>query len=192
MNFADVFLTCAAHSICFRALLWGAELTFLLLACPSCSLRWIRTRFSPLNCRGCCASLNVWGYKCLSHLLQDHPPFVLIIRHPGRVDLGPDHKDIVLGHNDVMEDDQVPAGSHPPAAVSSNHLVQVVHALSFVVVVDCWLPVLIISDLSCIVQHVQEGDIQLLLWEGKKLEWAIFDEKPSLPLVARCALTVNS
>ena len=33
-----------------------------------------------------------------------------------------------------MEYDQGPAGSHPPAAVSSNHLVQVFHA-SFVVVI---------------------------------------------------------
>ena len=72
MDFADVFLTCAAHSICFTVLLWGAELASPPLARPS--LRWIRTRFSPLKsfhkrCRGCCAGevllpLNVWGYKC--------------------------------------------------------------------------------------------------------------------------------
>ena len=52
-----------------------------------------------------------------------------------------------------MEDDhQGPAGS--PSAVSSNHLVQVVHT-SFVVVVgqdDVWLPLLTITDLSRFVQ----------------------------------------
>jgi hypothetical protein len=50
-----------------------------------------------------------------------------------------------------MEDDQGPAVSHPSAAVSSNHLVQVVHA-SFVVVVvqdDGWLPVLTFSAILC-------------------------------------------
>ena len=62
-----------------------------------------------------------------SQLLREHPPLVLPIRHPGRVDLVPYHEGIVSEHfNDVREDDQGPAGSHPPAAVSSNHLVQVV------------------------------------------------------------------
>ena len=84
MDFADVFLTCAAHSIRFAVLLWEAELAFPPLACTNCSLRWIRTRFSPLNsfhkrCRGCCMgealpSLNVWGYKCLSSCSRNTLP----------------------------------------------------------------------------------------------------------------------
>ena len=66
-----------------------------------------------------------------------------------------------------MEDDQGLAGSHPPAAVNSNHLVQVAHA-SFVVVVvhdDGWLPVLAITDLSHFVQCAQEDHILAPLWE---------------------------
>lgn len=59
MDFAYVFLPCAAHSMCFTGHLWGAGLASPPLACPSCSLRRIRTRFSPLKrfhrrCRGCC------------------------------------------------------------------------------------------------------------------------------------------
>ena len=105
MDFADVFLTCAAHGICFTDLLWGAELPSPPLACPSCSLRWIRTRLSPLNslnkcCRGCCVgealpSLNVWGYKCLSQQLLEHPPLVPLIRYPDMVDLVPYQEGIV-------------------------------------------------------------------------------------------------
>ena len=89
-DIADVSHTCAAHSICFTVLIWGAEFAYPPFSCPSCSLSWIRTRFSPMNCvhkrcRGCCAgealpSLNVWRYKCLSHLLWDHPPLVPLIR----------------------------------------------------------------------------------------------------------------
>ena len=65
-----------------------------------------------------------------------------------------------------MKDDQGPADSHPPAALSSNHLVQVVHG-SFVVVVvqdDDWLPVLMITDKSCFVQCAQEDHILVPLW----------------------------
>ena len=60
-----------------------------------------------------------------------------------------------------MEADQGPVGSHPPAAVSSNHLVQVIHAFFLVVVVqdDGWLPVLTITDLSCFLQCAQEDHI---------------------------------
>ena len=65
-----------------------------------------------------------------------------------------------------MEDDQGPVGSHPPAAVSSNHLVQVVHAFVVVVVQDYgWLPVLMIIDLSRFVQCAQENHILVPLWE---------------------------
>ena len=104
-DFADVFPTCAAHSICVTVFLWETELESPPLACPSCSLRWIRTRFSPLNsfhkhCRGCCVgkalpTLNVWGYKCLSQLLQEHHSLVLLIRHSGTVDLVPYHEGFV-------------------------------------------------------------------------------------------------
>ena len=66
-----------------------------------------------------------------------------------------------------MEDDQGPAGSHPPAAVSSNLLVQVVHD-SFVVVEvqnDGWIPVLAISDLRRFVPYAQEDHVLVPLWE---------------------------
>ena len=56
---------------------------------------------------------------------------------------------------------------HPSAAVSSNHLVQVVH-ISFVVFVvqdDGWLPVLTITDLSRFVQCAQEDHILVPLWQ---------------------------
>lgn len=82
-------------------------------------------------------SLKVWGYKCPSQQLQERPPLIALIRHPGRVNLVPYHKVIVLGYiNDVTEDAEKPAGSHPPVTLRSNHLVQVVHA-SLVVVQGC-------------------------------------------------------
>lgn len=40
------------------------------------------------------------------------------------------------GQFDVMEDDQGPVGSYPTVALSSNHPVQVVHALFVVLVVQ--------------------------------------------------------
>lgn len=201
MDFADVFLTCVAHSICFTVLLWGAGLASLPLAWPSCSLRCISTRFSPLNsfqkhCRGYSAgealpSLNVWGYKCLSQLLQEHPPFVLLIGHPVRADL----------HliNDDMEDDLGPAGSHPPAAVNSNHLVQIVHA-SFVVVVvqdDSWLSVLTITNLSHFVQCAQKDHILVPLWEvrnwsGGGGEGKLWWEGLSPPCCEECRLVLSN
>ena len=58
-------------------------------------------------------------------------------------------------------------GSHPPAAVSSYHLVQVVRA-SFVVVVvqdSGGLPVLMITGLSRFVQCAQEEHILVPFWE---------------------------
>ena len=49
---------------------------------------------------------------------------VALTRHPARVDLSPYHNGIVGGNiNDGVEDDQGPAGSHPSAAVRSNHLI---------------------------------------------------------------------
>jgi hypothetical protein len=49
-----------------------------------------------LLCRGGAPhSLNVWGYKCLSQLLQEHLPLVPLIRHPGRVDHAQYHEGIV-------------------------------------------------------------------------------------------------
>ena len=71
-----------------------------------------------------------------------------------------------------MEDDQGPAGSHPPAAVSSGYLIQVAHA-SFVVVVvqdDGWVLVhtmagFMFTDLSRFVQCAQENHILVPLWE---------------------------
>lgn len=75
----------------------GAVLVCPPVGCPSCSIRWIKTRLSPLNSfhkcyRGCSTgdaltSLNVWCHKYHSQLLQDHPPLVPLIRHPGRVNL---------------------------------------------------------------------------------------------------------
>ena len=52
-----------------------------------------------------------------------------------------------------MEDDPGPVCSHPSAAVRSNNLVEVDHASSIAVIVedDGWLPVLTITDLSCLV-----------------------------------------
>lgn len=49
-----------------------------------------------------------------------------------------------------MEDDQGPAESHPPAAVCSSNLDQVVHTSCVAVIVqdDGKLPVLTITDLS--------------------------------------------
>ena len=38
---------------------------------------------------------DVWSFKCLFQLLQEHPPLVVLTRHPGRVDLSPYHKGIV-------------------------------------------------------------------------------------------------
>ena len=67
-----------------------------------------------------------------------------------------------------MGDDQGPVCSHPPAAVSSNHLVQLVHTSFAAVVVvqdDGWLPVFTITDLSRFVQCAQEDHIVVPLWE---------------------------
>lgn len=44
-------------------------------------------------------SFSLCGYKCLSQLLQEHPPLAehpLLIRHPGLVDLVPYHEGIVI------------------------------------------------------------------------------------------------
>ncbi|CAK6958443.1 Hypothetical predicted protein [Scomber scombrus] len=102
-------------------------------------------------------------FECVSFpAASGTPSSCSTLRHPGRVDLVPYHEGIVLGHiNDVMEDDTGPADQHPPAAVSSIHLVQIVH-ISFIVVVvqdDGWLPVLTITDFSCFVQCDLEDHI---------------------------------
>ena len=74
--------------------------------------------------------------KCLSQLLQEQPPLVPLARHPVRLDLAPYDKGVIGGHvEDVVEDDQGPAGSHTSAAVCADHLVQVVHATLVAVVV---------------------------------------------------------
>ena len=108
MDFADVFLTCTAHSIVLQSFFGGQNWHLLLLLAPAAASGqglMIRTRFSPLNsfhkcCRGWCAvealpSLNLWDYKCISQLLQEHLPLVPPIRHPCRVDLVPHKEGIV-------------------------------------------------------------------------------------------------
>lgn len=67
-----------------------------------------------------------------------------------------------------MEDDQGPACSHPSAAVHSNNLVEVVHSSFIAVIVedDGWLPVLTITDFSCLVQYAQQGHMV-----DKKQKW---------------------
>ena len=133
---ADICLTPAAHSMYFTALLWWADLTPLPLTWPSWTcwiFRWIISS-SPLKsfhncCRCFCAwemlpSFNEWSNKCLSKLLQEHPPLVLLTRHPARVEVSPYHIGIVGGNiNDLVEDDQGPTSSHPSTALRSNHFV---------------------------------------------------------------------
>lgn len=90
MDFTDVLLTCAAHSICFTIYFggWGRNLHLFLLCSPAVVSGG--SRFSLLNSfhkcyRGCCAkealsSLNVWDYKHLSQLLWKHSILVSFIR----------------------------------------------------------------------------------------------------------------
>ena len=70
-------------------------------------------------------SLDQRLHECLSQLLEEHPALVPLARHPVRLDLSPYDKGIVGGHvEDVVEDDQGPAGSHPSAAVQGQAKVQ--------------------------------------------------------------------
>ena len=85
--FADIFITPAAHSMCFRVLLWGADVTALPLTCPHHSwegswVSWILRLISPRSsrhrrrvysfhnwCRCFCAgetlsSSDEWSYNC--------------------------------------------------------------------------------------------------------------------------------
>ena len=81
------------------------KLTFVV---PKITCHRSILRSSALNsfhnyCRGFWAgemlpSFDVSSYKCLFQLLQEHPPLVVLTRHPGRVDLSPYHKGIVGGN----------------------------------------------------------------------------------------------
>lgn len=71
IDFANVFLTCAAHSIHFTVLLWGAEFTS-----PPEQLSQALQR---LLCEGGTPFFQSVGYKCLSQLIQELPPLVLLI-----------------------------------------------------------------------------------------------------------------
>ena len=123
------------------------KLTFLV---PKITCHRSILRSSPLNsfhnyCRGFWAgemlpSFDVSSYKCLFQLLQEHPPLVVLTRHPGRVDLSPYHKGIVGGNINDVEDDQGPAGSLPSAAVRFIHPIYP-HPLVLLWDSTCRLPV---------------------------------------------------
>ena len=124
-----MYFSCAAHSICGDRIGISSCLPRLQPQVDHDKIQHPEQLSQVLQRLLCGASFfDCVGSQCLSQLLQEHPPLVLLIRHPDSVDRVPYHEGIVW-HNDVMEDDQGPAGSHPPATVCSNHLVQVVHPL---------------------------------------------------------------
>ena len=147
------------------------------LACPSCSLRWTRTLFSPLNsfhkrCRGCCAgealpSLNAWVTSAFPSCSRN----TLLLLHLSGIQVG-----LILFHiTKALYEDisrmlwKMTSGQW--AVIScSNHLVQVVHASFVVVVVQDygWLAILTITDLSCFVQCSSLGDKKLEWWWGTR------------------------
>ena len=102
-----------------------------------------------------------------SQLREEHPALVPLARHPVGVDLAPYHKGVVgRDVEDVVEDDQGPARGLPPAAVGSDHLVQVVHA-SFVAVVvqddDRFAVRALFDDLGLRVPRAQEQHVPVFL-----------------------------
>jgi len=93
MDFADIFLTSAAHNMHFTVL-WQAELTSLPLPCSTWGSSWGGSSLT-LLCRGYAFSFEYVDFQVIFPTAPVTPSFFPLTRHSCRVDIVPHHKGIL-------------------------------------------------------------------------------------------------